>query len=193
MARPASPAVAARNHEIYSLWERGSSLVELGRQFKITPQRAGQIVAAFHPEDDEDIDRSLYRGYLWRLFEEVRDLYRAPGYKMSPTGRPAQDPDGDPAEDTNVKLQAAELELKIIESLRKMDARDRPQRRQVTWEMGEAARAAAEDLEQRRAARDREIAEDQRRKRELEVLARQAGQQVVPGEVVREIGSGQSS
>ena len=173
VARPPSPAVAARNHEIYSLWQRGANLGDLAEQFNLSPQRIGQVVAAQNPETDEDFDRSLYRGYLWRLFEEVRVLYRAPGYKMSPTGRPAEDPDGDPAEDTNVKLQAAELELKILESLRKMDARDRPAKKVFQWEVGDAQRAAAEDIA--------------RRKAEFEELARRAGQQAIPGEVVREL------
>jgi Mor family transcriptional regulator len=39
MARPPSAAVAARNHEINSLFQGGSSLSELAEQFKLTPQR----------------------------------------------------------------------------------------------------------------------------------------------------------
>lgn len=150
MPRPPSPAIAARNHEIYSHWQQGTSLAEIAKQFKITPQRVGQVIAAYHPEEDEGVDRSLYRGYLWRLFEEVRDLYRAPGYKMAPTGRPALGPDDEPAEDTNVKLQAGELQLKILESLRKLDARDKAQPKQVNVEFSVAQQAMLEDIERRR-------------------------------------------
>ncbi len=171
MARPPSATVAARNHEIYSLWQHGSSLTELADQFKLSPQRIGQVVASYHPEDDEDIDRSLYRGYLWRLFEEIRELYRNPGWKMSPTGGPARDPDGDPALDTNVRLQAGELELKILESLRRMDARDRPQVKKFQFERSEAEQKMWAEIEAER----RKIAQGER-------------PAVIPGEVVRELG-----
>ena len=176
MARPKSPTVAARDHEIYSLWERGVSVHDLAQQFNISPRRVGQVVAARHPEGDEDDDRSLYRGYLWRLFEEVRDLYRDPGFKLAPTGGPAKGPDGEPAEDTNVKLQAAELQLKVLESLRKLDARDRPQKSHVTHEL--AQQQASEALAAVAAQRDAE-------RREMEALRRNAG--VVPGEVLKEL------
>ena len=158
------------------MWRRGDSLSSLAEQFRISPQRVGQVVSSFHPEGDEDGDRSLYRGYLWRLFDEVKDLYSVPGFKMSPTGAPARGPDGEPAEDTNVKLQAAELELKILESLRKLDARDRPQRSHVTHEL--AQQQATEALAAVAAQRDAE-------RREMEALRRNAG--VVPGEVIREL------
>ena len=159
------------------MWRDGASLVAIAREVGVTPQRCGQVVASFHPEtDDEDSDRSLYRGYLWRLFDEVKELYVAPGFKMSPNGNPANGPDGEPAEDTNVKLQAAELELKILESLRKLDARDRPQRSHVTHEL--AQQQASEALAAVAAQRDAE-------RREMETLRRNAG--VVPGEVIREL------
>lgn len=174
MPRTPSAEIARRNLQIYVEWRDGTSLSSLALKYERSQQQIGRIVAAQHPEDDEDTDRSLYRGYLWRLFEEVRDLYQAPGWKMSPTGRPAEDPDGEPAEDTNVKLQAAELELKVLESLRKLDARDKPQQQnlKITHEVAEQqARASIDAIRAKRAA-------------ELEELAR-AG--VVRGEVIREI------
>ena len=45
----------------------------LGEQYGISRQVVGRIVAERHPEEDEDLDRSVYRGYLWRLFDEVKD------------------------------------------------------------------------------------------------------------------------
>jgi hypothetical protein len=183
MARPKSSVVAARDHEIFALWRQGQSLQELAEQFNISPRRVGQVVAAQHPEEEEDDDRSLYRGYLWRLFEEVRVLYRTPGLKMAPTGRPALDPDGEPAEDTNVKLQAAELELKILESLRKLDARDKPQKSHVTHEL--AQQQADTWLADVRVKREAEV-------REMEALRRKAEipGNVTPGQVVRELPPG---
>ena len=164
---------------IFSEWQRGKTLTALGEEYGISRQVVGRIVAERHPEEDEDLDRSVYRGYLWRLFDEVKDLYDSPGFKMSPTGRPAEDPNGDPAEDTGVKLQAAELELKVLESLRKLDARDRPQRTHVTVDVARQQADAA------LAAITAKINAD---RAEMERLRRQAA--VVPGEVVRELPPG---
>lgn len=179
MGRTRSPAITKRNDEIFAQWQRGKTLTALGEQYGISRQVVGRIVAERHPEEDEDLDRSVYRGYLWRLFDEVKELFDAPGYKMSPTGKPAEDPFGDPAEDTNVKLQAAELELKVLESLRKLDARDRPQKTHVTHEV--AQQQATAFLAEVRA----KIAADNREK---ERLRRQAA--AVPGEVLRELPPG---
>jgi Mor family transcriptional regulator len=175
VSRTRSPVIAKRNDEIFAQWQRGKTLTALGEQYGISRQVVGRIVAERHPEEDEDLDRSVYRGYLWRLFDEVKDLFDAPGYKMSPTGRPAEDPNGDPAEDTNVKLQAAELELKVLESLRKLDARDRPQKSHVTVDVAQQqANVFLAEVREK-------IAADQREK---EALRRAA---VIPGEVVREL------
>ena len=174
MARTRNPDIVKRNQEMYSEWLRGASITSLSLKYGIARQVASRAIIALHPEGDEDEDRSLYRGHLWRLFDEVKELYDSPGFKMSPTGRPAEDPNGDPAEDTNVKLQAAELELKVLESLRKLDARDKPQQQQlkITHEVAEQqARASIDAIRAKRAA-------------ELEELAR-AG--VVRGEVIREL------
>ena len=178
MSRTRSPAVTKRNDEIFAQWQRGKTLTALGEQYGISRQVVGRIVAERHPEEDEDLDRSVYRGYLWRLFDEVKNLYDSPGYKMSPNGNPANDPNGNPAEDTNVKLQAAELELKVLESLRKLDARDRPQRTHVTVDVARQQADAALAAVAAKIDADR---------REMERLRRAA---VIPGEVVRELPTG---
>jgi hypothetical protein len=181
--RRKDPEIAVRNEVIYAKWRSGQSLVSLGQEYQRAPQVIGRIVASFHPEEDEDDDRSLFRGYLWRLFDEVKDLYQNPGFKMAPTGRVAEGPDGEAAEDTNVKLQAAELELKVLESLRKLDARDKQAKKPMETQMAEASMwSAIRAEEQRKATEDAKRAADIRR---LEELTRKAG--VIPGEVVREL------
>ena len=178
MARTRSPAIQKRNDEIYALWLRGATLTALGEEYGISRQVIARLVAERHPEEDEDLDRSVYRGYLWRLFDEVKDLYDSPGFKMSPTGKPAEDPNGDPAEDTNVKLQAAELELKVLESLRKLDARDRPQKSHVTVDVAQQqANVFLAEVREKIAADERE----------KEALRRAA---VIPGQVVHELPPG---
>ena len=180
MARTRSPEIQKRNDAIYGRWLRGATLTSLAAEYGISRQVVGRLVAERHPEEDEDLERATYRGYLWRLFDEVKDLYDAPGFKMSPTGKPAEDPNGDPAEDTNVKLQAAELELKVLESLRKLDARDRPQKTHLTVDV---ARQQADTALAEVAAK---IAENNR---EMERLRRQAAA-AIPGQVVRELPPG---
>jgi hypothetical protein len=51
-----------------------------------------------------------------------------------------------------VKLQAGELELKILESLRKLDARDKTQPRQLQVEFSIAQQAMMDDIRQRQQA-----------------------------------------
>lgn len=182
MARTRSLEIQKRNDAIYARWLRGATLTSLAGEYGITRQVIGRLVAERHPEEDEDLDRSAYRGYLWRLFDEVKDLYDSPGFKMAPTGRAAEGPDGEPAEDTNVKLQAAELELKILESLRKLDARDRPQQRQLTIAVDIAEQQKDTALAAVAAKREAEL-------REMEALRRQAS--VVQGEVIRELPAGE--
>ena len=176
MSRTRSPAIIKRNDQMFAEWRRGASLTSIAAQYGVSRQVVGKVVASFHPEEEEDGERALYRGYLWRLFDEVKDLYDSPGYKLSPSGGPAKGPDGEPAVDTNTQLQAAELELKILESLRKLDARDRPQKSLVTHEL--ARQQADEALA---AVRERVTADQ----RELEGYRRQVT--AVPGEIVREL------
>jgi hypothetical protein len=176
VSRTRSPAIIKRNDEIFAQWRRGKSLTSLAAQYGVSRQVVGKVVASFHPEEDEDGERALFRGYLWRLFDEVKDLYDSPGFKLSPSGGPAKGPDGEPAIDTNTQLQAGELQLKILESLRKLDARDRPQRSHVTHEL--AQQQASEALAAVAAQRDAE-------RREMDALRRNAA--VVPGEIIREL------
>lgn len=163
------------------MFRRGASLADLAEEFKITPQRVGQVVAAFHPEGGEDDDRALFRGCLWRLYDEVEGILQDPGFKMSPNGGPARGPDGEPALDTNAKIQAGDLQLKVITELRRLDARDRPQQRNLSVTVDVARQQADTHLAAIAAKREEE-------RREMEALRRKAS--VIPGEVVKELEPG---
>ena len=169
MSRTRSPEIQKRNDAIFAAWQRGASLASLAVRYGISRQVVGRVVASYHPEEDEDNDRSLYRGYLWRLFDEVKDIADSPGWKMSPNGSPASGPDGEPAEDVMVKLEAAKLQLSVLESLRKLDARDRQQAKQIQVQFSVAQQQAMADIEQKR--------------REMEEMARRAVPPVVQGEI----------
>lgn len=179
MGRTRSPEIQKRNDIMYADWQRGESITSVAARNGIARQVAARIIASYHPEEDEDTDRSVYRGELWRLYDEVGELYKQPGHKMAPTGGPARGPDGEPAEDTNVKVQAGELRLKVLRELRLLDARDRPAQQHVRHSHEFYAQQASESMAELRAKVEAE-------RRELEELRRAAAAAppVVAGEVV---------
>ena len=171
---------------MYADWLRGASITAVAAANGIARQVAARIIASYHPEEDEDTDRSVYRGELWRLHDEVAEIFHSPGFKMAPAGGPAHGPDGEPALDTNVQVQAGELRLKTLRELRLLDARDRPAQQNIKYTHEFYVQQKDESL----AALAARKAADDARIRELE--ARVALQSpVIPGEVVRELRSDQ--
>ena len=186
MARPPSAAVARRNQQIYAEWRDGGTLTELAEQYGRTPQQIGRIVAAFHPDLDDEDDRALHRGRLERLYGQVEGIFASPGWKMSPTGTPASGPGGEPAEDVMVNLEAGKLTLQVLESMRRLDGRDK-QQTQKRMADEEARRRAAESLAVLAAAvAGRNAALEEKHRRELEEVRRAVSPAVVAGEVLRE-------
>ena len=163
---------------MYADWRRGASITSIAAENGIARQVAARIIAAYHPEEDEDTDRSVYRGELWRLYDEVGELYKAPGHKMAPTGGPAHGPDGEPAEDTNVKVQAGELRLKVLRELRLLDARDRPAQQHVKHSHEFFQQQAEESIA---AIREAKAAEAARIRREVEADVRRSLGGVIQG------------
>jgi hypothetical protein len=173
--------VALRDERIYAAWKEGLTLQQLAERHELTPQRIGQIVAARHPELDEDVDRGVHRGRLDNLAAQVQEVIGAPGWKLTPRGDIAVDDDGTPVVDVMAKIQAMELQLKVYAEMRRMDARDRQVERRIQVEHSVAHQAFLEDIARRRAEQDVE-------RRRLEDLARRAG--VVQGEVLAELPAG---
>jgi DNA-binding phage protein len=163
-----------RNDQVYAEWKSGKSLAWLAGKYQRTPQQCGRIVASYHPELEDDTDRALHRGRLESLYEEVQSVIEAPGWKFAPNGRLAEDEDGNPLIDTGAKIEAMKLQLMVLDSGRKLDARDKPVRKILQLD-----RPAAE-LEM--------LAAIAGKRREMEQLARQAG--AVRGEVIRELPPG---
>ena len=187
MPRRKNPEIAVRNEVIYAKWRSGRSLVSLGEEYKRAPQVIGRIVASFHPEGDEDGERSLFRGYLWRLFDEVREVYDAPGWKMSPNGTPAMGPgpDPEPAEDVMAKIEAAKLQLQVLESLRKLDARDKAQQRQHMSEQEARDQMQAHLAGIAVAVAGERAALEERHRLELEAVRQSVQPPVVRGAVMQ--------
>jgi len=182
VAKARNPEIVKRNDMMYAEWRRGASITSVAAANGLARQVVARIIAALHPEEEEDTDRAVFRGELWRLYDEIGDLYRNPGYKMAPTGSPARGPDDEPALDTNVMVQAGELRLKTLRELRILDARDRPAQQNVKYSVEYYVQQKDESL----AALAAKKAADDARIRELE--ARVSGSPpTVPGEVIAEL------
>lgn len=190
MARPRSTAIAVRNDQVYALWKSGWSLARLAEKYDRSCQQIGRIVADRHPDLEDDLDRSLHRGRLETLYEEVQSLVDNPGWKLAPNGRLAMaegdDGDSHPLEDTGAKIEALKLKLLVLESARKLDARDKAAKPPpLPPGVAEQQMWAALAVEQHKME-GRQLAAAERA--ELEALRRQVT--VIPGEVVRELPSG---
>jgi hypothetical protein len=147
-------------------------LTRLAEKYERTPQVIGRIVAAYHPDLEDDLDRALHRGRLETLYEEVQSVVDAPGWKLAPNGRTAEDADGNPLEDVGAKIEALKLKLLVLESARKLDARDKPAVRKFQFERSEAEQAMWAAIEEKR----REMAE-------MAARAAVPSRQVVRGEI----------
>jgi hypothetical protein len=188
VARPRNPALAVRNDQVYAEWRGGRSLAWLAEKYQRTPQQIGRIVADRHPDLEDDTDRSLHRGRLESLYEEVQAVVDAPGVKLAPNGRPAEGMDGEPLEDTGAKIEALKLKLMVLESTRKLDARDKPVKKILQTDPDTAWREAQVVLAAEKAKLDAaRLAASERR--ELEALRQQAGR-TIPGQVVAELPPG---
>jgi hypothetical protein len=171
--RPKSPAIAARDDEIYARWKTGRwTLADLGQEYGRSAQRIGQIIASRHPEYEDEQSRALHRGRLEVLITEIQGLFEAPGYKLAPNGRLAEDEDGNPLEDTGAKIEAAKVLLVALKSARELDGLDKPVRKVYQFERSEAEQAMWAAIEEKR----REMAE-------LAAKAVVPSRQVVRGEI----------
>ena len=179
MARPRTLANVRRDDQIYALWIQNQDPAAVAERFAISPRRVLQIVAARNPEIEQDVDRAIHRGRLEILYEQVQDIINAPGYKLAPNGRFAQDENGDAVPDVGAKIEAAKVQLSVLESMRRLNATDKPQRSIITHDVAEQQK---NDFLARVAAKRAEEV------REMEELRRQAS--VIPGEVVRELQAG---
>ncbi len=168
MARPRTLANVRRDDQIYALWIQSQDPASVAEKFAISARRVLQIVAARNPEIEEDIDRAVHRGRLEILYEQVQDIILSPGFKLAPNGRYATDGDGEPVLDTGAKIEAAKVQLAVLESMRRLNATDKPAIRKVQFERSEAEQKMWAEIEAER----RKMA--------------QAGQApVIPGQVER--------
>ena len=170
---------------IYAKWRSGRSLSSLAEEYGRTPQQVGRVIATYHPDLGDDDDRALHRGRLETLYEEVQAVVDAPGWKVTAVGRIAEDVDGNPLEDMGAKIEALKLKLMVLESTRKLDARDKPVKKILQTDPATAWQEAQAFLATAKTKVDLSASE----RRELETLRQRFGQ-VVPGEVLAELPPG---
>jgi len=109
----------------------------------------------------------------------VQEVIRNPGYMMAPSGKPATDQNGEPVLNTGTKIEAARTQLAVLESMRKLDGRDKPVRRIHQVEHSVAEQQAAASLAELRAQKE---AEDRKRATDI---ARWERLKLIQGEVER--------
>jgi hypothetical protein len=174
VARPRTLANVRRDDQIYALWIQNQDPAAVAERFAISARRVLQIVAARNPEIEQDIDRAVHRGRLEILYEQVQEIINSPGFKLAPNGRFAQDENGVAVPDVGAKIEAAKVQLSVLESMRRLNATDKPQRSIVTHDVAEQQKN--DFLAKVAAKRAEEI-------REMEELRRNSG--TIRGQVVR--------
>jgi hypothetical protein len=120
---------------MYQMYATGKTIQMIADTFGVTRQRASQIISRFvqDAEVGEDESRDLHRAQLDALRSEMLALAFAPpppAYNVK--GQMLMDENGEPVRDLMGKVKAAEAFIKLSESERKMDALDKPRRKQLT-------------------------------------------------------------
>jgi hypothetical protein len=119
---------------MYQMWSTGKSIQTVADTFNISRQRAQQVISRHVQEavGTDDESRNLQRAQLEALGNEMlRYVYVPPPPSYDVKGNMLIDENGDPVRDIAANIKAGELYLKVSESIRKMDALDKPRRKQL--------------------------------------------------------------
>lgn len=170
MPRGKRPDLALRNAQIYEEWVRKPDLPALAAKYGITPQRVGQVVAAYHPDLETEHERALLKGGLWNLVREIQEVIDQPGYKLAPNGHLATDDDGEPVADTMARIEAIKVKGTAYKQLAQLVGAEKQQPKVMTVQFDLAHQQMQRDLEDKR--------------RELEEARRAVPPPVVQGEVL---------
>jgi hypothetical protein len=181
-AQRVGQVIAAKDGEVYGAWRTGKyTLADLADLYDLTPEDVTRILVARHPEqEDEKTGRAVMRSRLELLTIAVQETIENPGWKISPTGRVAEGPDGNPLVDVSAKIEALKLQLNVYKNLAVLNGDEKPQRSHVTHDV------AQQQADAHLAAIRAKIEADNR---ELEALRQQAGR-TIPGQVLSELPPG---
>lgn len=185
VARTKDTSLDERNRRICLMRRNGFTYSEIADMESISRARVSQIVAAAVPELPEDETRAEIASLLEFAERKAIELINEPGYVTGPNGRVAADEDGMPVPNKSLVDNALKTLVLVADRKSRLFAADKPQKRplmdpEAAWRDAQAALAAE------KARIDLGSAE----RRELEMYRRKFGH-VIPGEVVRELLSGE--
>lgn len=129
-----SKELESRNIAMYQLYAAGKSMQTIADTFGITRQRAAQIIAreARTGVASDDESRALHRAQLEGMMGEALALFYEPAPPaFTVTGGLMTDENGNPVRNIDGKIHAGTLALKISSEIRRMDAIDKPRRKQL--------------------------------------------------------------
>lgn len=129
-----SRELEVRNLTMYQMYATGKPVQVIADTFGVSRQRAQQIIARYAAEasvTDEE-SRGLHRAQLEGLMSEMMGITFGPAPpSFNVKGDMLFDENGDPVRDVAGKINAAIAALRISDAIRRMDAIDKPRRKQV--------------------------------------------------------------
>lgn len=150
-----SRELESRNQVMYEMYASGKSIQAIANQFGISRQRAAQVIARYGQDGlaNDDESRALHRTQLEGMMTESLAMFYAPpppafdvkgamlrdecmdpectGWVTNKDGGKYRCTHGEPVRDLEGKIHAGTLALKINDAIRRMDAIDKPRRKQL--------------------------------------------------------------
>lgn len=169
MTRTKDVSNAERDRRICLLRRNGFTYSEIAQMEGLSRVRVGQIVKEANAELPEDDTRAEIATLFEFAERKIVELINDPGYMLGPNGRLATDDDGNPVVNKQLINEGVKTLVVIGEKKSKLFGTDKGNTRTLML---------TTEADQQR------IADIQRRQAEFEELARRAGQQAIPGEVL---------
>lgn len=169
MARTKDISNGERDRRICMLRRNGFTYSEIGQMESLSRVRVGQIVKEADGELPEDDTRAEIASLLEFAERKVVELINDPGYMLGPNGRLATDDDGNPVANKQLINESVKTLVVIAEKRSKLFGTDKGNTKTLLLTT-EADQQRLADIALKRA--------------EMQELARRAGRQAVPGEVI---------
>lgn len=129
-----SKELETRNRSMYMLYIKGVSIQQIADRYDVSRQRVSQVITKYASEGalTDDDSRALHRVQLEAVKDElVAMFFETPPPMFDVKGNMLFDENGEPVRDMKIKMDTAATVVKVSESLRKMDATDKPRRKQL--------------------------------------------------------------
>jgi predicted DNA-binding protein YlxM (UPF0122 family) len=129
-----SKELETRNRAMYSLYIKGVSIQQIADRYDVTRQRVSQVISKYSMDitGTEDESRALHYAQLEAVKDDLVGMYFEPlPPRYDVKGNMLIDENGEPVRDTDGKLNTVRELVRVSESMRKMDALDKPRRKQL--------------------------------------------------------------